>query len=416
MYPYPWLKPDLTPTLKAREKEFEDIEALFYATEMECFRFFEQSRQIHVTNNAEYEALLEEKKKILQYYNVNDVNANLVKIFTNEMNGMKSEENEKLKRLNDLRNTLSVLEKEAEEEKNRKKKPRQITIYGSITQLREQLEKIRQFYENLQVETIKSIRRMKAISRKLIEKKKEEAQKQIQMIQKDIDQLNEKKEWYLNIPKYVKEHSKIQLMTDSEHTFTIEPNFTKINQVTKETQNKLQDVFEKHQTNFFSKTSQFYTQNYQQIFDKLDAIELIINRIISKIQSKSDSFNQFKKDISTKAAIYHWLLLYKKLLLNNRVTLAIKERQAELDEEQKLVSADLQKQRKIANEIVPGTNKTVLQLRKEIMQLSKEVSEEKAKMSADLLRVQQEYKEYAKYSKEQIENLEKETNVTSTKE
>lgn len=415
MYPYPWMKPDLTPILKEREKDFEDTEALYYATEMECFRFFEQSRQIHVSNNAELEALLEEKKEILQYYNVSDVNANLVRLFSNNMNGMKNEENEKLKRLNDLKNTLSVLEREAEEEKNRRKKPRQITIYGSITQLRDQLEKLRQFYENIKIETIKSIHRMKAITRKLIEKKKEEAQKQIQMIQKDIDELNEKKQWYLNIPNYVKEHSHIQLMTDSENTFTIEPNFSKINQVTKEAQNKLQDVFEKHKNNFFAPSSQFYTQNYQPIFDKLTAIEAVINRIISKIQSKSDSFNNFKKEISSKSAIYHWLLLYKKLVIKTRVTKAINERQAELDEEQKLVSAELQRQRKIANEIVPGTNKTVLQLRKEIMKLSKQVSDEKAKMSSDLLRVQQEYKEYAEFSRQQIENLEKETNVTSGK-
>lgn len=110
------------------------------------------------------------------------------------------------------------------------------------------------------------------------------------------------------------------------------------------------------------------------------------------------------------------MIMYKKLLKGTRVISAISERQAELQEEEKALAVDLEKQRRIANEIVPGTNKTVLQLRKEIMQLSKDVSEQKAKMSSELLRAQQAYKEYAETSREQIENLEKETNVTSAKD
>lgn len=416
MYPYPWMKPDLTPTLKEREKDFKEIDALFYSTEMECFHFFQQSRKLDIVSNAEYEALLEEKRKVLSVYQCEDDDQDLVQLFSYNMKDMKNEENEKLKKLNELKKKLSVLEQEEEEEKNRRKNPRQITILGSITQLREQLEKLRKFYEDLISETKQSFQYMKAATRKMIEKRKIEAQNQIRNIEKDINELNEKKEWYLNIPKYVKEHSTYQLMNDEMNTFSIEPNYLKINEVKKEAQNKLQEVFEKHVAAFFSQSSTFYTQNYQPIFDKLNAVEEAINRIISKVNSKLETFIQFKTEITSKAVLYRWMIMYKKLLKGTRVISAISERQAELQEEEKALAADLEKQRRIANEIVPGTNKTVLQLRKEIMQLSKDVSEQKAKMSSELLRAQQEYKEYAETSREQIENLEKETNVTSAKD
>lgn len=392
-------KPDLIPKVKSLRKEYEQIDACFYATEIECFKFFENSNNSSGFSRRQFEALQKQVQELRDYYGSSNRTQNLSQLFREKMNKKLSEENQKQEKLNQLNDLLSLIEIR-NQEKNDLRKTKKVTIVGSLNDLRNQLEYIKQYFESIKLQTLQQINQMKAATKKLIDAKQQEEMKHIQEIDKEIENLRKKKEWYENIPKYVKETMKLQ--TISEFTFTIHPDYSIINQYANDIKTKSQQVYEKHQQKIFDPNSSFYQLTFGAIFEKLNVIE----QQILRIQEKLNKLKLIHTEIKSKARINYWAKFVRMLFIYS----ALNERTKEIEEEEATFIDELEHQRKLATEIVPGTNMTVLELRKSVAQLSKKVSEEKRELSEKLRLAQEEHQQYQNDSRKEIEQLEKENN------
>ena len=84
----------------------------------------------------------------------------------------------------------------------------------------------------------------------------------------------------------------------------------------------------------------------------------------------------------------------------------LKESIAEAKEAHTEVKTQLQKELEAANQVVPGTNWTVMQLRQEIVRLTREIAAETKKNIEALSAIEEEHKELERTSMETIQKLE----------
>ncbi|OHS96522.1 hypothetical protein TRFO_09908 [Tritrichomonas foetus] len=386
--------PDYTPQLKSLQSERERIDVLFYATEAKTFRVLEHAKPFSINPTEELKELQKTENDLLEYYNAPE-GSNIVQLFQSNMRGMKDEEAEKAKKLKELKEKLSLLEREHEELKSARKK---ITIDGSTHELRRQFERLRKFYEDFKVDITAKIKKMRDASNKLITAKKNIADEKLAKINQEVKELQAKKEWYENIPKYVKEHSKI--VTSQENTFTIKPDFSQIKKRTADAKKKCQETWDRHKD---------FSYNFAFLFNKINALQESIERVTQKVNNVIEKEN--KKNSARVSR--NWAVMAKNYLKYRRQKESMDEIYELISKEDADLAKEVEKQRRIANEIIPGTTPpmTVLQMRKLIVELSKEVSEETQRLNTLLLQVQEEHRLFDEASKKQIAELEMKTNT-----
>lgn len=127
---------------------------------------------------------------------------------------------------------------------------------------------------------------------------------------------------------------------------------------------------------------------------------------IVKVQKKFVELRAVRKDIRSRYAIRNFGNLVKAAIANDQRSAALREAIDAINEEQKEAREYLEKHRAINSQIVPGTGKTVREVRHEIWLMQKALSKATIEKNDELIRLQQAEIEINKKSAPVIEKLE----------
>ncbi|OHT15959.1 hypothetical protein TRFO_13647 [Tritrichomonas foetus] len=365
--------------------ELNKVNALYTKTQIEAFRVFNQTKNFECKVGEEYDELKLLEQQICEYLQCEP--ENMTEAYLKELHELNLNEKQKKEQLEKLKAALRTLDRDTENKS-------QITILGTFEQLKNQFVLLKDFYSNFKLEASRKIGVFKQAANKLIAMKKEKSLNKLNHFQDQVNQLEGQK----------------KALTDNYNQKISRLSFEHFEDASLEfDQSKLQEMIQKYVEtcqNFLNKQSIEIEHCIVSINVKFDDLGIKINNLFEKVKSYQKVVTEKKSNV----VINNWGTLAYTLLKLERYSTAIDDFTNELNETEKELNAKLTHEKEFVEQKVPGTNMTILELRKEIVRLTRELSTETQQKHDELTSIEKEHQTFSKESAQMIHDLEVETN------
>lgn len=303
------------------------------------------------------------------------------------------EENEKRALLDRLNKKLLLLKKQNDDLVN-EKNMRVITIDKSFTSLKNKVKELHDCFTDFNNNIKSKIELSKKLVSKIIATKTNKAQTRISKLNEMINQLQEQKNSLVNAKK--EKISRLSLQKNDDQSYSYAYEGAKVKKVISQAGMEIQELFE---SRFKSSKINSINENISKKIDQL-------NNRISQLTEKVNSIEGKRKQQRSLILCKNWGTLTSSLLKYDFINKALDEYIQELKEEDDDILGQLNKELEIVNGKIPGTNLTILELRKEIVDLTEKLSVLSTSKTDELTLLRNEYEELRKTSQKQIEELE----------
>lgn len=317
----------------------------------------------------------------------------IVDSYYNKMQSFHQEENRKREELAKLNQRLLVLQKENDNLAN-EKHSKTVTIEKSFNSLKSQLNSIRDYFSNFTSDVQSKINMAKKMVAKVISEKRKRSQSQINILDKKIDDLQAQKNGIIQQKKDKLSRLSFQSIEDQsvDYSYSNEKLRSVILQSAKEVQSKFEERL---------KTSPM-NEKINLIFGKID----ISTNQLDLINQKINLLREKRAKSLSETIIHNWGVLTYTLLKLGRYQHAIDEYYEEVKKQDEEVLNLLKSESDLVNAKVPGTNLTILELRKEVIRLTNELKELTKTKTAELKALENEHTKLKEESQKVIEQLE----------
>ena len=365
------------------EKELKETSRILVGIEAKSFRVFNRPIPYPPSAIKEFEALVEEEKALISYYGKTEGDVN--QLFNQKMKRVKMEKLRKERELKELRSRLELIERSDEQTAKRHQK----TIEDRFKIFRGEFDKLKNFYVSFELDIRNKIKLARQAALELIEKKKQEGLKRLEEAKQIENEARAKRDALASR----KDEIAAKLKICPGEPWTHVPSDEKL----KEEVRKVVATCEQCKAKAMN-----FTYEMGPLNTKIGELEKRLAVLIGKVERMM----QVKKDQKSEALSKNWAVMASNALRISRCQGALKESIAEAKEAHTEVKTQLQKELEAANQVVPGTNWTVMQLRQEIVRLTREIAAETKKNIETLSAIEEEHKELERTSMETIQKLE----------
>ena len=375
------------------EKELKETTRILTGIEAKSFRVFNRPIQYPPSSIREFEGLVEEEKALISYYGKTEGDVN--QLFNQKMKRVKMEKARKERELRELRSRLELIERTDEQSAKRHQK----TIEDRFKIFRGEFEKLKNFYVSFELDIKNKIQLARKAALELIAKKNEEALKRLNEAKQTENEVRAKRDALVNR----KEEIVAKLKICPGEPWTHVPSDEKL----REEVRKVVDTCEQCKAKAMN-----FVYKMEPLNTKIDQLEKKLAELLEKVEK----VKQAKKEEKSREVSKNWAVMASNALKISRCKGALEESIAEAKEAHDQVKSQLQQELEAANEVVPGTNWTVMQLRQEIVRLTREISAETKKNNEILTAIQTEHKELEEQSLRTIRELEEQERLQAAKD
>lgn len=374
--------------IKLLEKQVEQSNVALNRLEVTCYETCNRPIPFSSKTIEQYNQMKAEEAELLQLYNKKsgDITQLYHKVRKVHLNEKKST----LNMIKSIQSKLDLVKcQSAEEEKEGKE-----NLKSQFNKMKDELQKIREMNIGFKVVILENLANAHTTCAKLIEAKKKKADQIIEEKNATLENLKQQKNSIL-------ERHENQMSLCSLN-INVESN--DVNPPSDSLQNAISPIVEAGKQ-FLQKIHQ-YSCNLKPLLDKLNILERRIEQIKEKVDACIDKFKEINAVIVSK----NFASQVKGYLRFKRMQWAMSEYQTDLLADKDEVLKRLEEEYEIVNRKIPGTDITVLEMRRQIAQLSKEISAETIQKNDILRNLETEYNEFVKASDDEIRQLESQIN------
>lgn len=312
--------------------------------------------------------------------------------FESRMNELIQEEKAKKALLDRLNKKLLLVRKQNDSLAN-EKHTKMVSIDKSFKKLKEQIKEIHDNFSNFTIDIKTKINASKQRVINLINDKKNKSQASIDKLDSILDQLQNNKNSIINTKNDLISRLSSQLIQDFHYEYKDD----KLKEIISRAAAEVLKRFDER-----LKSGRFNQLN-DEISQKINNLNSRIGLLIQKINKCRE---ERAKRVSA-AMCHNWAIMTQYLMKSGSYQQALDEYICELQAEDDEITKQLNAELEIVNRKVPGTNLTILELRKEIVELTAKLSNLTITKTDQLKNLQREHEELRDSSQKTIEELEK---------
>ena len=372
--------------IESLEKQLKSVKNEATMIHAECFRVLNESKPAGYDLYTEYNFYKQEEAAVRKLFKRED--GDLKEIYDNYMNGIYAKQNARKKQLDELKRQLDYLGIG----ENSGEKSMKVLVTNAKSILLELKKNFTQFTN----ETLSQIRKAKQAIHLIIDFRKKDAEKKIGIYEeyekKLIKKFGNAKE---DKEKKYKEKLAARKLRTREVFDESPPQEDRDVEVSRKVWKQLFPYKERMIK---------FTARFDLVLNKIDILDLDISKLEKQIQQLKTRKAELKEIRASQLYNQFSALLLKRTRQEEALDLALKE----CEERKNELMPRIEKERIIATQIVPGTNKTVRQLRAEIQNLIHQIGAETLDKSQYIKQINNAEREFSKTSDVMIETLEDE--------
>lgn len=361
-------------TRKARQRqiaqlkeELDHLSGMVIAKEAQCIRVFNKPVQFNGSSIRDFKYMHNQEKELLAYYKTESGDIN--ECFDEKLRQFHQEQKRRQRILKSFEAKFDVIGHAKGKEVMKYRE----SLKDKFNLFRAEFETLKNFFMEFKVEVLSKLHQAHTVAIEIIKCKEEEALRVLSEEKKRLSRGEARKEKLLA----ARARRIASLSFQSADTWTYLPSDDKV----QESVSQVVSLMKQWQ----SRVLEF---ECNKVLDAgIENIESRLNALIAKLQRIEDMESQRHNMFISK----RWSVMSYNLLKFSRCSSAINEAIEEASARESELQAQLEKEMKTANQIVPGTDVTVAQLRQEIIRLSRELSEETAKSEKRLKSIEAEH-------------------------
>ena len=368
------------------EKQLKTVKNEATMIHAECFRVLNESKPAGYDLYTEYNFYKQEEAAVRKLFKKET--GDLAEIYDNYMNGIYAKQNARKKLLDELKRQLDYL---GIGENSGEKSMKVI-----VTNAKSILLDLKKNFTNFTNETLSQIRKARKAIHMIIDYRKKDAEKKMatydEFEKKVITKFGNAKQ---DKEKKYKEQLAARKLRTRELFDESPPQEDRDVEVSRKVFKKLLPYKERMVK---------FTARFDLILNKVDILSIDISKLEKQVEQLRTKKAEMKEIRASQLYNQFSNLLLKRMRQEEALDLALKE----TEEKKKELMPRIEKERIIATQIVPGTNKTVRQLRSEIQNLIHQIGSETLDKTQYIQQINNAEKEFSKTSDVMIENLEDE--------
>ena len=314
----------------------------------------------------------------------------IISEFRKQLNSLNNAEKASQDQLDRLKKAMALLSNQ-QEALEKEKTRRRITLVNSLISLKSQFEDIKSIFESFYQQLLDQLNQFKTVTLNTIQEKIDHDKSKLNALQDQINDLKTQKNAIIAARQERLSKLSFQRIDDQTVDYVYED--SKLREMVRNYAVEILTLYQNRMSEFEGN----FTLNLNSQFDAF-------NQLIDQKIQKFDQIKQERKERLSRTCIHNWAVFAKALVKYSRLQLSFKELNAELEQEDSELTAELERERKLINEVIPGTNLTVLDLRKEIVELTHQLSEINQQKAAELNSIEKEHETFKLNSqKEKLE-------------
>lgn len=316
----------------------------------------------------------------------------IISEFRKQLNSLNNAEKSRQDQLDRLKKAMALLSNQ-QEALEKEKTRRQITLVNSLISLKSQFEDIKSIFESFYQHLLDQLNQFKTVTLNTIHEKIDHDKSKLNALQDQINDLETQKNAIIAAKQ--ERLSKLSFQRIDDQTIEYVYEDSKLREMVRNYAVEILSLYQNRMSEFEGN----FTLNLNSQFHAF-------NQLIDQKILKFDQIKQERKERLSRTCIHNWAVLAKALVKYSRIQLSFKELNHELKQEDSELTAQLDRERKLVHEVIPGTNLTVLDLRKEIVDLTHQLSEINQRKAAELNSIEKEHETFKRNSQKEIEKLE----------